>query len=273
MTAEQLTNDALEYITRQVGRFKPTLALILGSGHQHLSQLIDVKYSLPYRQIPNFYQSSVSGHAGELLFGTIADQPLVCLCGRGHFYEGLTAEQLAMPIILLKRLGVTQLILTNAAGSLRRNIQPGQLVAITDHINFQGRHPLIGMPASELVPRFYPMHDAYSPSLRQRLAATAEELKLELHEGVYAGLLGPNYETAAEIRALQLLGADLVGMSTVPETLVARAVDIDVLAISVISNMATGLSDEQLTHDNVLKVVTAAQTNLSQLIAAYIRQI
>ena len=231
---------------------QPLIAVVLGSGLGSFADEMTGAVRIPYSDIPHFSRSTAVGHAGQLVLGEIGECPVVVMQGRVHLYEGYPAQQVAFPIRVFARLGVRAAILTNAAGGINLDYGQGRLVVIRDHINLQGQNPLVGAEDARLGPRFIDMTEAYSRSYRQMALAAARKLGIEVSEGVYAALLGPSYETPAEIRYLRAIGADLVGMSTVPEVIVARQVGIKVLAISCVTNMAAGVLDQALNHEEVL---------------------
>ncbi|MBW5446712.1 purine-nucleoside phosphorylase [Cohnella sp. CFH 77786] len=249
---QAIINEAAQYIAARI-QDKPEIGLILGSGLGVLGDDLDQSVTIPYRDIPHFPVSTVEGHAGELVIGRMQDRSVVLMRGRFHLYEGYAAEQTTLPVRVMKALGVKTLLVTNAAGGVNLGFEAGDLMVISDHLNLTGRNPLIGPNDNELGARFPDMSEAYSRRLREVAKQSAAGLGFELKEGVYAGLLGPNYETPAEIRMLRTLGADAVGMSTVAEVIVARHSGIEVLGISCISNMAAGILDQPLSHEEVME--------------------
>jgi purine-nucleoside phosphorylase len=246
----------------------PTLGLVLGSGLGAFAGSVQNALAIPYHQVPHFPQSTVEGHAGRLVFGTVEGAPVAVMQGRVHAYEGHAPQQVVFPVRVLARLGVRQLVLTNAAGSLREDLPPGTLVAIADHINFSGLNPVAGPNDPRLGPRFFDMTAAYSPRLRQMAQAIALQQGWQLPEGVYISVLGPSYETPAEIRAFRALGADLVGMSTVLETIAARHMGVEVLGISCVTNFAAGTSERPLDHAEVMETGKGVETQLTRLFLA-----
>lgn len=260
-----------EAILQRAPGFKPNIGLILGSGLGPLADEITKAVKIPYQEIPGFPISTVKGHPGQLVIGYLSDCPVICLQGRIHFYEGFNHHGLRRFIRTLKLLGCSSLIITNAAGSLRPEVGPGSISLITDHINFQPGNPLVGPNEEDFGPRFFPMDNAYDVDMRRLFLKTAAQLSIPLFEGVYISTLGPGFETPAEIRAFRTLGADLVGMSTVPEVLVARHCGLKVAALSAISNFAAGLSHEELNHENTLKYATQASSHVSTLIKGFIK--
>lgn len=270
MSTSTPIHQAATYLKQRTGDFKPQIGIILGSGLASLVNEIKDGQAIPYEHIPNFFDCSVSGHSGMLHFGYLEGVPVVCMQGRGHYYEGLSSEDIATPIRTMKLLGVETLLITNAAGSLRENIQPGNLMLISDHINMQGRNPLVGNNAEEFGPRFLGMEDAYNPELRKQMLQTAESLNIPLVEGTYLSVLGPVFETPAEIRAFQLLGGDAVGMSTVPEVIIAHHCGLKTVAISMITNMGAGMTAENLTHEGTLEGAKLGVDKLQKLVHAFL---
>ncbi len=243
----------------------PHVILVLGSGLGSLADTLDDPVRVPYSEIPGFPHSTVEGHAGELVVGEMAGVEVAVMAGRFHLYEGWDASDVATPIRTMRALGAELLLLTNAAGGLRPGMQPGDLMLIADHINLMGRNPLTG-PVQGDEERFPDMSAPYDPEVRRELRACAVEIGVPVEEGVYAGVLGPSYETPAEIRMLRRFGADAVGMSTVPEVIAARAAGLRVGAISCITNLAAGLGTEPLSHEEVLSAGAAARDRLAALV-------
>ncbi|WP_172196202.1 purine-nucleoside phosphorylase [Saccharibacillus qingshengii] len=261
--------EAADYIRSQT-QLQPEIGLILGSGLGILANLIENPVSIPYEKIPHFPVSTVEGHEGELLIGTIQGRPVVLMKGRFHMYEGYGPEVTAFPVRVMKNLGVSGLLVTNAAGGVNTSFTPGDLMLLSDHLNLTGKSPLIGPNDSALGVRFPDMSEAYSRRLRTVAKEAAAEQNFTFKEGVYAGLLGPSYETPAEIRMLRTLGADAVGMSTVSETIVARHAGLEVLGISCITNMAAGILDQPLSHDEVMETADLVKEKFLGLVLAII---
>lgn len=259
-------------LIRSKTKILPKVGLILGSGLGVLADHIEEAVSIPYSVIPYFPQSTVEGHAGELMIGTLNGAPVVLMKGRFHMYEGYGPELTAFPVRVMKEIGVEKLLVTNAAGGINTTYQPGDLMLISDHINLTGTSPLIGQNDNELGPRFPDMSQAYSRRLRELARKTAEKAGVPLQEGVYVGLLGPSYETPAEIRMLRTLGGDAVGMSTVSEVIVARHAGLEVLGISCISNMASGILDQPLSHDEVMETTDRVREKFLSLVLGIIPQ-
>jgi purine-nucleoside phosphorylase len=232
---------------------RPAVAVVLGSGLGGFADEMQDAVRIGYQEMPNFARSTAVGHAGQLVIGNIAGCPAVVMQGRFHMYEGYTAETVAFPIRVFARMGVRAVVLTNAAGGIKLEYGQGRLVVITDHINLQAQNPLVGHEDLRLGLRFIDMSEAYAKDYRKMALDAGKRLGIELGQGVYAGLLGPSYETPAEIRFLRTIGADLVGMSTVAEVIAARQVGMKVLAISCVTNMAAGILDQQINHEEVLE--------------------
>jgi purine-nucleoside phosphorylase len=243
--------DAIEFV-RAHSDLQPRAGIVLGSGLGAFASRIDDAVRIPYAEIPGFHAPAAEGHAGQLVLGRAGDAPVACLAGRIHQYEGHSAQDVVFGVRLLGLLGVKDLVLTNAAGSINPSNQPGSLVLIADHINMQGTNPLIGPNLDELGPRFPDMTEAYPAELRGLAREAGLRVGLHLSEGVYMALLGPSFETPAEIRAFRALGADLVGMSTVPEVIAANHMGLRCLGISCVTNLAAGLSASKLSHQEVL---------------------
>ena len=247
---------------------RPGLAIILGSGFDHIKSKLRVEKKIPYAKIPGFPKPAVRGHAGELFLGTLDGTPVIVLSGRSHFYEGHSMERVTFAVRTLAAFGIRDLLLTSAAGGLNNNFQPGDFMMFSDHINFMGVNPLRGDAISGL-PRFVDLTHTYDARLAKLLRAAASECSLELREGVYIAVCGPNYETPAEIRAFARLGADAVGMSIVPEAIVARQCGMNVAAISCITNLAAGLSKKNLSHSEVLATAERVQPQATALLANF----
>jgi purine-nucleoside phosphorylase len=263
---------ATEAVAQRLGKRKPRVAIVLGSGLGFLADDIADPLRILYRDIPGFPEPGVAGHKGELVAGTLEGVPVIVQAGRFHLYEGHSAAVAALPVRVFAGLGIQTLIVTNAAGGVRRTFRAGSLMLIADHINFMWRNPLIG-PAEPGEERFPLMHAPYDPELRAHARAVALEASIPLEEGVYAGLLGPSYETPAEVRMLERLGADAVGMSTVPEVVAARARGIRCLGFSSITNPAAGLTGELLSHQEVLAMGKDIARVLGVVIKGVLRRI
>jgi purine-nucleoside phosphorylase len=251
----------------------PTIGLVLGSGLGGFAGELSEATRIPYANIPYFPRSTAVGHAGQMVIGNVGDVSVAAMQGRVHLYEGYSPNEVAFPIRALGRLGIRAVILTNAAGGINLQYKQGALVVISDHINLQGNNPLVGPNDDRLGPRFPDMTQAYCKPYREITLQAARRLGKTVHEGVYAGLLGPSYETPAEIRYLRAIGADLVGMSTIPEVIVARHMGIKVLAISCVTNMAAGISDEALNHEDVLATGERVKGDFVALLRAVLPEI
>lgn len=244
-----------------------TLGIILGTGLGTLTKDMEIHHRIPYQDIPHFPVSTVESHAGELLFATLNNVPVIALAGRFHYYEGYSAQELTFPIRVLNSLGVQTLVISNAAGSTRADLEAGDLVLIKDHINLHPDNPLRGRNDDRLGLRFPDMMHAYAPRLRSMAKELGKDLDIELKEGVYVGLQGPNLETPAEYNFINIIGGDLVGMSTVPEVLVARHANMEVLAISVVSNKCFPIESlTETTLEEVIEVVEKASNKLTKLV-------
>ena len=245
---------------------RPTLAVVLGSGLGAFAEELSAATAISYAEIPGWPGSTAVGHAGQLILGCLASLPLAVMAGRAHLYEGYTPAQVTFGARVLGRLGVRSIVFTNAAGGINLSFGRGGLVLISDHINLQGVNPLVGPNDESLGPRFPDMSEAYSMKYREIAHEVAAELGISLAEGVYAALLGPSYETPAEIRYLRAIGADLVGMSTVPEVIVANHMGMKVLGISCVTNMAAGILPQKISHEEVLETGAAVRGTLVQLL-------
>jgi xanthosine phosphorylase len=265
--------DAVAVVRQRVPGFQPRVALVLGSGLGGLADRIADPVTIAYRDLPGFPVSTVQGHAGELLCGTLGGVAVICMKGRSHFYEGKGANVMTSAIRTFQRIGCKSIVLTCAAGSLRAEAGPGSLVALTDHINLLPGNPLIGVNDERFGPRFISMANAYDPGLRQTLQQSAQALGFALHEGVYLACSGPSFETPAEIRMMRTLGADLVGMSTVPEVISARHCGLLVLAIATVTNLAEGMSDLPLSHEQTLHYAAVGAKDLMRLLPAYLERL
>lgn len=263
--------EAASYIASR-SPIRPEIGLILGSGLGVLADSLEEAVTVNYSDIPHFPVSTVEGHAGELLLGKIGGRPVLLMKGRFHMYEGYQGETVTFPIRVMQKLGITGLLVTNAAGGVNTSYEPGDLMLISDHLNMTGTNPLIGPNHKELGVRFPDMSEGYSKRLRAIAKEIAASQGLKLQEGVYAGLLGPSYETPAEIRMLRVLGADAVGMSTVSEVIIARHSGIEVLGISCISNMAAGILDQPLSHEEVMETTDRVKQQFLKFVIQLIPQ-
>ncbi|MHA1565798.1 MAG: purine-nucleoside phosphorylase [Alphaproteobacteria bacterium] len=264
---EDKVTAAVSRIGAAKSGFKPRIGLVLGSGLGGLADKIEDVSVVPFAELAGFPEPSVAGHGGEMLLGHLGGQPVACLRGRAHYYEHGRADAMKVPVRALQGAGCEILFLTNAAGSTRLDMGPGSLMMLTDHINFSGNHPLIGETGND---RFVSLSEVYDAQLRQGLSAAAASLNMVLHEGVYMWFSGPSFETPAEIRMAQILGADGVGMSTVPEAILARHCGMAVVAVSNITNLAAGLSDEELSHAQTLEMSKVGAAALADLVPAFL---
>jgi len=262
---------ATKAVAARLGKHKPRVAIVLGSGLGFLADEVVNPIRIPYDQIPGFPEPSVAGHKGELVAGTLEGVPVIVQAGRFHLYEGHPAEVAALPTRVFAELGVEILIVTNAAGGVRRTFPGGTLMLIADHINLMGRNPLTGQPQPG-EQRFPIMHEPYDGELRTLARSVARNAGIRLEEGVYAALLGPSYETPTEVRMLEKLGADAVGMSTVPEVLVARSRGLRCLGFSSITNPGAGLSEQPLSHEEVLEASKEIARGLSVVVKGVLRR-
>jgi xanthosine phosphorylase len=247
----------------------PRLGIVLGSGLGGLADVLSGAVTVPYAELPGFPLPGIAGHSGRVVLGMLAGLPVACLQGRRHVYEGGDPGAMRGPVRALRQVGAEAVLVTNAAGSLRAEVGPGRLMAIADHINLLGVNPLSGRNDDAVGPRFPSLRDAYDPDLRARLHAAAARLAIDLAEGVYLATAGPSFETPAEIRAFRTLGADAVGMSTVPEVILARHCGLRVAAVSAITNLAEGMGGEELSHEQTLRHAALAAEDLARLIAAF----
>lgn len=257
--------EAIEFI-KQVTTNIPKVGLILGSGLGSLADRIENPVIIKYEEIPGFPTSTVEGHAGQLVIGELAGKIVVAMQGRFHYYEGYPLKDVTFPVRVMTGLGVKSLIVTNAAGGVNTDYVPGDLMIITDHINFTGQSPLMGGNLNELGPRFLDMSTAYNRDYMDIARKSGEKLDLNLKEGVYMWFTGPTYETPAEVKLARILGADAVGMSTVPEVIVANHEGVKVLGITCITNMAAGILDQPLNHEEVVETSTRVKDNFEKLL-------
>ncbi|MCM3597040.1 purine-nucleoside phosphorylase [Metabacillus idriensis] len=271
MNIQEIKQSA-QYMKEKV-KDLPEIGLILGSGLGVLADEIENAVKIPYEEIPNFPVSTVEGHVGQLVFGTLKGANVVAMQGRFHFYEGYDMKKVTFPVRVLKEMGVKTIIVTNAAGGVNESFEPGDLMIISDHINNMGTSPLIGPNDSDLGVRFPDMSQAYSRELRTLAKNAASELGIKVQEGVYVGNTGPAYETPAEVRLARVLGGDAVGMSTVPEVIVANHAGMKVLGISCISNMAAGILDQPLSHDEVMETTEKVKANFLNLVKKIVSDI
>lgn len=259
-------SEAARYIGAKAERRAPRLVIVLGSGLGGVADAITDAVEIPYEEIPHFMRSTVEGHAGRLIIGTCGGVEVAVMKGRFHFYEGYSMQEATLPIRVFGLLGVRTLVLTNAAGGASSHLAPGALMIITDHINMMGDNPLRGSNDERFGPRFPDMTNIYTPALIAMAHEVSREMGINLKEGIYLGLRGPCYETPAEVRMLRDLGGDALGMSTVPEAIVARHMGMKILAFSCITNIAAGLGEQEIAHQEVMEVGARAGRALSELI-------
>lgn len=267
-----LADSAAQLILQRTS-FRPKIGLVLGSGLGAFADSLSDATRVPYSDIPSFPQSTAIGHAGRLVVGNAGDVTVAAMQGRVHLYEGYSAQQVAFPIRVFARMGIKAVILTNAAGGINLGYSQGALVLLSDHINLQGPNPLVGPNDDRFGVRFPDMTQAYSRSYRQIAREEAAKLNITLYEGVYAALLGPSYETPAEIEYLRRIGADLVGMSTVAEVIAARHMGLNVLAISCVTNMAAGILDQPLSHAEVMETGERVKSTFEALLRTILPRI
>ena len=260
-----MLKETIDYIETYTDGFKPEVGIVLGSG---LGDIADkyCEYSIPYDKIPNFAKSCVDGHKGNLVFAHIGQRPVVMMQGRIHFYEGYSLQEVTYPIKVMKQLGVKVIIITNAAGAINKSFRPGDLMLITDHINNLGTNPLIGPKDPEMDIRFPDMTEVYDKNLIKMAHSAAKMINTELKQGVYMATSGPSYETPAEVKMARILGADSIGMSTVPEAIVAHYYGMKILGISCISNFASGISSKKLSHQDVIETTAAIKEKFMELV-------
>ena len=252
---------------------KPDIGVILGSGLTNFFDEKEILNIISYEELEDFPKPTVKGHAGKLVFGSVNKMKVVCMYGRSHIYEGHDPQSLTKPIRVLKDIGCKLLIITNAAGSLDENMPAGSIMCITDHINWSGFNPLIGKNADDYGPRFHDMSDGYNSYYRDQLIKIAKKIDQKIFQGVYCMYSGPNFETPAEINALRVIGGNAVGMSTVPEVLVANHCSLPVIGISVITNLAAGMNKTKLSHQETLENASLAENNVLNLIKQFIREV
>lgn len=264
--------EAKDYIMTKASE-APEIGLILGSGLGELADKIENPVKIEYKDIPHFPVSTVAGHKGQLVIGTLEGQKVIAMQGRFHYYEGYSMSEITFPVYVMKALGVKMILVTNACGGMNKNFQPGDLMLITDHINFTGDNPLIGHNLDEFGPRFPDMSQAYNKELIALAERVAEKQNINVQKGVYVAISGPNYLSPAELIMLARLGADTVGMSTVPETIIANHAGIKVLGISLITDMAIGEELEPLTHEQVVAVAEKSKYKFMDLVQGVLKEV
>ncbi|MCA6363694.1 MAG: purine-nucleoside phosphorylase [Bacteroidetes bacterium] len=262
--------NSVKHINEATAGFAPEIGIILGTGLGGLVQEIDIKYSLPYEQIPDFPVSTVEGHSGKLIFGMLGGKRIVAMQGRFHYYEGYTMQQVVFPVRVLKFLGITNLFLSNASGGVNPDFEVGDLMLITDHINLFPAHPLIGKNDERFGPRFPDMSEAYDHALLAKAKEVAADLGINVQQGVYVGLSGPTFETPAEYKYVRIIGGDTVGMSTVPEVITARHMNLPCFGISVITDLGVPGKIVEVSHEEVQKVAKVAEKQMTRLMTELI---
>lgn len=265
--------ETMSAIRKYAPNFVPKVGIILGSGLGSVADQLTNPITIPYQAIPGINTGSVAGHASLLVMGYLQDVPVVCLKGRLHVYEGASYESIRTFVRMVKNLGAGTLIVTGAAGSMRTEMGPGEIMVINDHINLQPGNPLVGPNDESIGPRFVSLENAYDDELRSKVFEVAKKLTIPIHEGVYLSLLGPSFETPAEIRAYRSLGADAVGMSVVPEVIIARHCGMKVNGLVAITNFAVGMGFEKVTHEGTLRYGEQASRNLIKIINEFVKEI
>lgn len=265
--------ETMSVIRKYAPNFVPKIGIILGSGLGSIADQLTNPITIPYQAIPGLHSGGVMGHASLLVMGYLNDVPVVCMKGRLHLYEGASYESIRTFVRLIRQLGAHTLIVTGAAGSLLTEVPAGEVLMINDHLNFQPNNPLVGPNDESIGPRFVSLENAYDDGLRSIMANVAKRLGIALPEGVYLSLLGPSFETPAEIRAFKLLGADVVGMSVVPEVIIARHCGMRVVGLAAITNLAVGLSTEKVTHEGTLQFGELAARKLIKLIPEFVKEL
>jgi len=265
--------ETMAAIRKYAPNFNAKVGMILGSGLGSIADQLTNSITIPYQAIPGINTGGVQGHASLMVMGYLNDVPVVCMKGRLHLYEGVSYDALRTFVRVIKLLGASTVIVTGAVGSLRTETGPGEIVVINDHLNFHPGNPLAGPNDESIGPRFLSLENAYDSDLREILMGVGQKLNIGLHQGVYLSLLGPSFETPAEIRAYRTLGADVVGMSVVPEVLIARHCGLKVVGITAVTNLAVGLSDEKVTHEGTLQYGEISSRKLTKLIPEFVKEI
>lgn len=272
LTPQEMVHETTAFLMDKI-KETPTIGCILGSGLGDLAHQVEDRIAIPYENIPHFPTSTVEGHAGQLVFGCLEGKPVVMMQGRFHYYEGYSMQQVTYPVRVMKALGVTHLIVTNACGGLNKSFHAGGLMLITDHLNMTGDNPLIGHNISEWGPRFPDMSNAYDKGLRGKIMEVAYTMDVELFEGVYASISGPNFMARAELSMLTTLGADVLGMSTAPEVIVANHAGLKVIGISCITDMAVPDALVSISHEEVMAVAEQTKPAFMNLVKAVVREV
>lgn len=264
--------ETMNAIRKYAPRFTPKMGIILGSGLGSVADQLSGSITIPYQAIPGIHSGSVQGHASLMVMGHLNDVPVVCLKGRLHIYEGTPYEQVRTFVRMIRQLGAETLVVTGAVGSMRPEMGPGEIMMITDHINLQPGNPLVGPNDESIGPRFVSLENAYDADLRDVVLEVGKRLNIMVHEGIYLSVLGPSFETPAEIRAYQSLGADAVGMSVVPEVILARHCGMKVMGLTAVTNLAVGLSTEKVTHEGTLHYGEIASRKMIKLITEFVKE-
>ena len=264
-------NETCSFINKKISS-KPEIGIILGTGLGGLVREISIELSIPYSEIPNFPVSTVDGHGGKLIIGELSGRKVIAMQGRFHYYEGYSMKELTFPVRVMKQLGIDLLVLSNASGGLNPQFSVGDIMLITDHVNLFPEHPLRGRNIDELGPRFPDMSEVYSEKWIKHASDVAEKLGIKVKKGVYAGVSGPTYETPAEYRYIRSIGADAVGMSTVPEVIVARHMSLDCFALSVITDLGVDDKIEEISHHEVLNIAQSVEPKLTNLVKAFLNK-
>lgn len=265
--------ETMAAIRKYAPNFVPKIGIILGSGLGEITDLLTNPITIPYQAIPGLHSGTVAGHASLMVMGHLQGVPVVCMKGRLHLYEGASYDSLRTFVRIIKQLGASSVVITGAAGSLRSEIGVGEVMMIYDHLNFQPSNPLAGPNDESVGPRFVSLENAYDEELREIFLNSARRLNISVSEGIYLSLLGPSFETPAEIRAFSMLGADAVGMSVVPEVIIARHCGLKVLGLAMITNLAVGLSSEKVTHEVTLRFIEMAARKLTKLLPEFVKNV
>jgi purine-nucleoside phosphorylase len=271
MSLSDQIDEAVDYVLEQ-SNVEPELGLILGSGLGELGEEVEDSVTIPYEEIPGFVESEVEGHAGQLQLGRLEGVPVYLMQGRYHYYEGHPIQDIVFPVQVMANIGPEEMIVTNASGAVNENFEVGDIALITDHINFLGNNPLIGVHDEDVGPQFVDMTYAYDPQLSGLARKKADEQGLNLREGVYVASMGPSYETPAEVNMYRKMGGDLAGMSTVPEVIAANHAGMDVLGLSCVTNMGAGVLDQPLSHEEVIETTESAKKDFKPLVRSIIAE-
>ncbi len=265
--------ETVQYIQSKIGHTKPQVGFVLGSGLGEFADSIKDQKVIPFKDIPGFKKPKVAGHSGELVYGKLGDIPVVALKGRVHFYEGHTTDEVVYPIRTLAKLGIETIVITNSSGGLKKTMRPGEFMVITDHINLTGHNPLVGPNDETLGPRFPDMTETYNKKLAQKMTQALKKIKAKHSNGVYCGVLGPSYETPAEVRYLQKIGGGAVGMSTVMEVIAARHMGLKIVGLSCITNAAAGILNKPLNHKEVTDAAQKATKSFCKALTEFTKSL